>query len=93
VLDDDALDHRLDYVPISLRQLGHGLELQAQFVGGAALVLVEHQRIGADRERNRHVLEHIQRRLCAAGLVAAQLHHVDAGFVGQLLLGESARFE
>jgi len=66
-----------------------GLEGQAEgLVSGEALLVAEHQRVGAHRQGNSQAAQRPERGLGGARLVAAQLGDVDPGPLGQGDLGE-----
>jgi hypothetical protein len=67
------------------------VEVEAQ-VGavGTALIFVEDQSVGADRERDRQASQDVEGGLAGAGLVAADLRDVVPDLVGECLLSEAA---
>ena len=71
-------------------EAGGGLELEAEGLVWSALLLVEDQQVGADREGDGEAAEDVEGGLGLAALVAAELDHVDAGGLGQGLLGEAS---
>lgn len=87
MLEDHAFEQGADDLLVLWRHARDGLEVQAQVVAGAALVLIEQQRIAADAEGDGEPAQHRQRGLRLAGLVALEDGGADAGRFGQGLLG------
>ena len=90
MLEDEAFEDGLRGLAFVFVELLQRLELQAQGIVRAALVLVEQQLVGADGKRLGQLADHLQRGLGVALLVALDLGDVDAGQIGQGLLGELA---
>lgn len=72
---DDGLERAL----LLLAQAGAGLELQAQVVVGAALVLVEEELVGAGGESEGKAAKDVEGGGRRSSFVAAHLGDVDAG--------------
>lgn len=90
MLEDQPFEHGLRGLAFLFVELLQRLELQAQGVVGAALVFVEQQLVSADGQRLGELADHFQRGLGIALLVTLHLGDVDAGQIGQGLLGELA---
>lgn len=86
---EDGFDEVDDGGTFVVVELVEGFEVEAQ-VGavGTALIFVEDQSVGADRERYGESSQDVEGGLAGAGFVASDLGDVDADLVGELLLGE-----
>jgi hypothetical protein len=72
VLENHAFEQRAHDLLLFRRHAGDRIEVQTQIVVGAALVLVEQQRIATDPERDGEPAQHRQRGLRLAGLVTLE---------------------
>lgn len=73
VLDDHAVEHGPDGLPVFGRQLPHRFKLQLEVVARPALVGVEDQGVGRDGQGDGQLADDFQRRLGVALLVALNL--------------------
>lgn len=93
VFDDEAIEHGLHDALFVSRQGGDRFKEQRQALAlRPALFGIEDQFVERDVQRQRDFFQAVERGLCGTGLVAAHLVDVQAGEVGELVLGERLRF-
>ena len=88
VLEDESVEDGLGDLASFRVELGDGLELQPEVVAWAAILGLEEQRIRADGESDGEASDDVERGLGSSSLVAPDLHDMDAGLIGENLLGE-----
>ena len=80
MLDDHAIKQGFDRLPVFRRHVPDGLELEFEFVVGAAFVFVEHQRIERDMQGFGEPDQGFQGGLRRPGFVAAHLVDVKRAY-------------
>lgn len=90
ILDDHPLDQFLDHAHFFRRQLADGLELKPEVITRSAFAFSKHQLIETHVKLPSQPGQGVQGWLGAAGLIALDLVDVQAGAIGQGLLGHAA---
>lgn len=92
VAQEDGFDEGADGVFLVVVEAVEGFEVQGEVLVGAAVVLVEQERVCAGVQRECEVAQDVEGGLAGAGFVASDLGDVDAAAVGQGLLGQALLF-
>lgn len=86
MLDDQGIEHAFDDAALVVVELAQCLELEFERLIGTAFGVSKDQFVQADAERERDLLERVQRWLRCGGLVALHLREVELEGIGEVLL-------